>query len=148
MMEAFLGAVRPRHAARSLMIDADHYWESVDLVAAQHGASPLLWPILDQARTVAAERLDGHVVARVAWGDGLGEAGVGGAGAGGGWGGGAPRRGGGAPSHAVQSQPRPPASHSEAATPGHQLGNVRCEPACPGQPDRVVYGRGDGGLEG
>ena len=26
MMEVVLGAVRPRHAARSLMIDADHYW--------------------------------------------------------------------------------------------------------------------------
>src|SRR3954468_18667226 len=56
-----------------------------------------------------------------------------------GGGGGPPPNGGGPPRHAVQGQCRPPAPHSQAAPPGHELGNVRCEPACPGQSDRVVY---------
>jgi hypothetical protein len=53
----------------------------------------------------------------------------------------------GAARHAVQGQCRPPAPHSQEAPSGHELGNIRCEPACPGQHDRVVYGRGDRGLE-
>src|SRR4051794_16790564 len=41
------------------MIDADRYWGTLDLVAAQRGASRIIWPILDRERVVSAEQLDG-----------------------------------------------------------------------------------------
>jgi Clp protease len=50
--------------------------------------------------------------------------------------------------HAVQEQCRPPASHSQAATPGHQLGRIRRGPARPRQLDGLVHAGGGRGLEG
>src|SRR3954454_14119857 len=43
------------------------------------------------------------------------------------------------PCRAVQSECRAAPSHPQAAAPGDQLGRVRCRPACPRQPDRVVH---------
>src|SRR3954451_21327559 len=40
---------------------------------------------------------------------------------------------------AVQSECRAAPSHPQAAAPGDQLGRVRCRPACPRQPHRVVH---------
>ena len=40
---------------------------------------------------------------------------------------------------AVQSECRSAPSHPQAEAPGNQLGRVRCRPACPWQPDRLVY---------
>ena len=49
---------------------------------------------------------------------------------------------------ALQSEPGPPASHPEAAAPGHQLGRIRRGPARPRQLDGVVHAGGGRGVEG